>query len=696
MNSIILKTLIAALALNAAVLTGLSIAGETDWYEESFIHSHVSLSLPPDDIDFIAKQIKDTGVEAVQFHTHNLSLWKVIDDRKLYESLEFKKVATINRSGTWYAEYDKDTDKYTMRINSDGTFAGRWTRQHLCFNAPVFRQEIIPYYYHELPKKLDPAQVWIDECIITVNICYCEHCLAKYKKIYNAEPPAELTDDNWDQWVQWVDFHRDSFDDWMIDVRDSIQKAVPDCLVTFNHAYFVEQPEAPPEFIKNLSGDIHNDHLELSIFARYGGTSGLPFDLMPGLGSDIWAGVKPKTQETIYTDVALITAHGGRWNIGEYPTTFTKLRKEEEYQGPGYRRADIYMELANNGARFARDRKDFCMNTDSVPYAAMLHSARTHYSHSIINTNFVNEKEDFGKTSDGTISRNTLGRINSRIYWPNNKPIYDNLIGAYESLIETHTHFDIIREDQLQKNLGNYKMLVLSEQAWLEDETVAKIKDYLANGGTVLAAGSTVKAGLADVLGVKNVNNEPAQNLQVDINGEKVVLESAYIVKPAGARVVSNYDDTDIPFVTINKYKNGRCFYISGDIFKEYFDRSGYSHRPSGNNSVLRQFIASIYQELLPDGGISLQASPWYELTVRENSSGETTFVHVINRRMDWKQTAGNDMPIKIALPLTAKPGSVKMQPDNVDYDFDYKGSMLSITVDPADVDIHKIIEIKK
>jgi hypothetical protein len=36
------------------------------------------------------------------------------------------------------------------------------------------------------------------------------------------------------------------------------------------------------------------------------------------------------------------------------------------------------------------------------------------------------------------------------------------------------------------------------------------------------------------------------------------------------------------------------------------------------------------------------------------------------------------------------------MQPDNVDYDFDYKGSMLSITVDPADVDIHKIIEIKK
>ncbi len=677
-------------------LSGIAIAENPyRWYDDSYIQSHVSLSLPASDMDFIAKQIKDVQIDAVQFHTHDLALWDAINKQNLSEKLGFKKVATINYAGTWYPGYDRDSEKYIYRINSDGTFAGRWNRKHLCFNAPVVYEKIIPEKYTLLPKRIKPAQVWVDECIITVNVCYCKYCTALYEERYKIAPPRKLTENNWEQWEQWIKFHRDSFDNWMIKVSEAVHTVDPNILVTFNHAYFVEQPETPPSFIKNLSGDIFNDNLELGIYARYGGSQDLPFDLMPGLGRDIWAGVLPKTQSQIYTDIALIIAHGGKWNIGEFPTNFTKLRTEKKYQGEGFRRADIYFDLAKKGAEFARERKEFCRNTKSLPYVALLHSARTHYSHVIVNTNTINEDDNYGKTSDGNITMNTLGRINSRIFWPNNKPIYNNLVGAYESLIENHIHFDFINEDQLQSQLEKYKLLVLAEQTYLEDATIKRIKAFVANGGTVLATGSSIMADMEDVLGLSIASNAPLKNIKANINNEKVVFEQAWRVKAANAKVLADFDDSNLPMLTVNNYKKGKSIYIAGDIFKEYFDRSGYSYTPRGNNKAIRDYVNSLYNDLLPRDGIKIQADPWYEFTIRKNDKNDI-YVHIINRTINWKQGFDNaNENIKIILPLNTQPRSVTLQPDNTKLDFKYSDNAVTIYLASSTVKFYKIIKIE-
>ncbi len=657
-----------------------------DWYTDSWIHSHISLSLPPGDLDFIARQIDQTGIDAVQFHTHKLDLWDAAREAKLDRKLNFKMVSTINSAGTWYSKYD-DNPNYSYRIHPDGSFAGRWTRKHLCFNAPVVRDEVIPEKYKKLPARLQPDQVWIDECVITVNLCWCEHCTALYRQMYHSDPPTELTGSNRAEWEQWVQFHRDSFTRWMKDVETSIHSEVPNALVTFNHAWFMEQPESPPEFIKNLSADIHNDHLELGLYARYGGSASVPFDLMPGLGDDIWAGIHPKSLDKIYNDVALITAHGGRWNIGEYPTTFTKLRAEPKYQGSGYRRADIYLDLANKGAQFARERQAFCQNTKPVPNVAVLHSARTHYDHVIKNTTTVNNQGGYGMTSDGNLSRSDTGAINNRVFWPNNKPVYDNVIGAYESLLENHIHFNFITEDQLQQNMDGIKLLILPEQHLLEDATVAAIRQYVASGGALLGTGSTLDAGLSDLFGVEPVDQEA--NLRIRIGRKTLEPQAPRTVRPTTASVLQTFAGSKTPWIT----RNNHCIYIAGDLFQEYFEHSGYSYKPTGDDDLLREYFNDLYTQLLPDDGIKMSASPWLEMTLRKNTE-DHLLIHLINRKINWKQTSTSDKAIRLSLPVEQPPQTVTLQPAGTPVRFKYKKGRLKLELNPKQIPHHQILNI--
>ncbi len=670
-------------------------ASDDGWYEDSYIHTHVSLSLPVEHIDFIKKQIEEVRPDAIQFHTHDLRLVKEIKDENIDDKLGFKVVATINHAGVWYPHY-ADDDRYVYRINADGTFAGRWTRKHLCFNTPVVYNKIIPEKYTDLPREIQPDQIWIDESIITVNVCYCKNCIEKYNKQYGKEPPRELTDENFGEWEQWVKFHRDTFVEWMKAIVEAAHSVDPDILVTINHAYFVEQPEPLPDFIENLSGDVHNDPLELGLYAKYADSIDAPFDLMPGLGSDIWAGIRPKTVEQIYNDVSLIAAYGGRWNIGEFPTDFLTLRKEEKYQGPGYRRADIYLDLAKKGADFARQRQPFCMDSRSVPYAAILHSARTHYSHVIFNTNRVKDKAEMGKTSDGTFRRSDTGRINSRVYWPDNKPIMDDLVGAYEALVENHVQFDIVHSKYLRDNIDRYKMIILAEQAYLEDETVEAVKDFVRKGGSVLASGSTVNADLKDMLGVDIKQDPDFKRAEYILGDEQIAFSNFTTVKANGARVMQKTADHAYPVVTANRYGQGVCFYIAGDIFKEYYRRSGYSHKPIRNNASIRKFVNDVLEKLLPRGkdAIDFKASPWFEITLMQNR--DNYYVHVINRSINWKQKKDSDQPVIISFPAETEPKWAKLQPGDENVDFSYKNGEVKLVLDPSLVKFHKIIQIKK
>lgn len=626
---------------------------EGDWYSRSWIHSHTSINPPVADLEFVVHQLQEVAPDAVQFHcTGGPKLWEAVRQARLEKFPGLKLVATINAAGTWRDRYDNDP-AFVYRVHPDGRFAGRWERKHLCFNSPGVREHLIPEKYRDLPARLQPDQVWIDENIITVNLCWCENCTRLYREQYHTEPPTQLTADNHAEWTQWTTFHRKSFERWMRDVYDAVNSACPGTPVTFNHAWFVEQPETPPPYLRNLSADIHKDPLELGLYARYGGSGAIPFDLMPGLGDDIWAGVHPKKLARVLNDVASIVAHGGRWNIGEFPTNYTSVRKEPRYRGNGRRPADVYLELARQGAEFARHRQRFCQHTKPVPHVVLLHSASTHYDHVIQNVNGAGGAGGFGKTSDGTSRQNQPGKLNSRVYWPNNNPIDDSLVGAYEALLENHVHFNFTIEDRLAQDLQQAALLVLAEQHLLDPGSVASLKTYVYNGGRVLATGSTRQAGMDELF--------------------------------------------DYESESPKRFGKGQTIYLPADFFRQYAQCSGYSRRPKGDAADLRKRAARIFKTLLPADPYTFDAPPWFEWTLRRSADGEDLLINIINRELDWSlPTDPWAKPLRCSLELAEPPQTVTLEPGGESVEWSFGEGRLRIAVDPGAVPHHRVLRLTR
>lgn len=691
------RFLIICTALWLAGLTNSAALGDTDsqWYNDTWIHSHTSIAPPVENAGFVIEQIQKAGVEAVQFHcTHSTALIDAMRAKSDDGKLDFKLVATINSAGVWYdSTYIKD-DRYVLRINSDGTPATRWTRKHLCFNSPAVDQIIIPNQYMGITQKIQPDQVWTDESIITINICFCKHCTDMYKKIYKESPPKKLNDDNWDKWEQWVTFHRKSYERWMQKIINGIHAVKPDTLVTINHAYLIEQPELVPSWIKNLSADVHREPLEISMYSRYCDGTGVPFDVMPGLGKDTWAGVSPKSVERIYRDVSLITAHGGRWNIGEYPTNYKSLRQELKWQGDGNRPADLYIDRAVRGGDFARERKNFCKDSKSIPNIALVHSARTHYSHCITNTNKINEDDSLSTTSDGTVSRNDVGRINSRVFWPNNKPVTHDIVGAYMYLLESHDHFDFICEQQMIKNLSNYKVIVMAEQTYLEDGTVEALEKFVKNGGSVIATGSTVFSGLNKLFGVEVVSKKPVSDLAIKVGSEKLTLKKAWKVSPVKGKSTLDFQNSDHPFIVYNKYGKGNVAYIAGDIFGQYHGMSGYSRTRRKHSEDVSEILGKVIDKVLPSPDIKITAPKWFETTLREKDGN--VYLHIINRATDWKHKRAAAENIAAEIPISFTPTTVSLLPGGDPVEYKFKNGKVLINMSCDKIKYHKAIEIKR
>ena len=423
-------------------------------YEDTFIHTHVSVAFTVQWADEFVRQVKAVKPDVVEIHATRVLDPEKMDEKDIQKALihmrrakqlseehDFNLALTINLAAGWYArEYDND-ERFVYRINPDGSRAGRWGKKHLCINSPGVDEVIIPSY-HRIAKEIKPWQVWIDESVIGVNMCYCQYCTVLFKQTTGMNPPVNIEEGN-TYWDQWVTFHRKAYEQWMVKVDDAVRRGSPDTIVTVNHAYYLEQPQAIPDHIVNLSGDVHAEPLAAGMYARYGATADVPYDLMPGLGSDMWAGIEPKPLAQIKVDIAVITANGGRWNIGEFPTN-RKVRADSKDQ-TAERPVDEYLRLATEGAEFARARQVWTHKTKPVTYGGILLGATTHYSQVI--PRYANNRKawkDFVLDSEGKARFNEPSQSNeskTRIYWPGNRYMVQDVVGAYEALLENHIQF---------------------------------------------------------------------------------------------------------------------------------------------------------------------------------------------------------------------------------------------------------------
>ena len=638
-----------------------------DWYEESLIHTHHSAGLPSPEWE---TQFERVGPDAVQFHTRAYSVGK-----ELSVKYNFSFVTTLSRSGHWSDVSSiveslplEEQELFFIRVNPDGSPAGRMkdgqVMKHLCFYSPGIDKHILPLY-ENVTEQYHPAQIWIDHTIITVNLCYCENCKSNFLSLYGVAPPLAAGNAYWDEWVK---YHRDGFDLWMEKVYNAAKKIDPSTLVTFNHAYFINQPEPPPFYIRNLSADIHSSIMNNCLFARYATTVGIPFDLMPGL-TDTWAGTIPKTEQEVVQTAAVITANGGRWNIGEFPMS--------QYVQP----ADKMLDLAVAGADLVKERKEWSHNTSLVPLVAVLQSASTHYARIIPPAQYI---------------YNVPGP--TRLYWYNNLSVPDEIYGAGAALLENNIPFDIINESTLKERLKDYKVLIAGDQFRLDDETVLAIREYVEAGGALLATGRTAESDLAELLGVKVVSGMLVDKLAVNLGGVNIVVYSPLKIETDGAEVLNRFSDVvNSPAITRHVQGNGRIIYIAGDFFRTYMEASTYNPKSLSNagNTTMRGAVDNWINDIAPNLGFSCTAPPWIEVASRRK--GNNMLIQLVERTFEWKNKLYQTQePVEIKLSQKIYPENVLLQPWARKIPWEWRNDSLFVTVPLNEIKLHSIVEVKE
>lgn len=656
------------------------------WIYNAFIHSHHSAGIFGTEW---RDQISAVRPDVMQFHANSQDI-----GRELADKLGFRLCLTINESG----EYDYGTSGYEEskgfypRVDPRGKPYGRQKidrfSRHLCFNSPAVEGHLNPVFV-AATRQFHPDQIWIDSTVITVNYCYCPICRRKFQDQFGKAPPVRADDP---LWPEWINFHRQSFVEWMERLASQVSSADPNTIVTFNHAYWLNQPETPPPFIKNLSADIHSHSLMIGLYSRYATTIGLPFDVMIGL-TDTWAGqiVKPKQQ--LFEEIAAVIACGGSWDIGEFPAS----RKVQP--------ADKMQLLAEEGVEFARDRRPWVFHTRSVPTVALLMSAKTHYANVPAPTSLAvggpQETEEL-YTDDGKIVQVAKNALDSRIYWQQGRDAPRFLTGTYEALVENQVHFDIVNEDVLAQRISQYELVILPEQHSLAPATVQAIRDYVASGGRVLATGATINAGLDDVLGIRKLaqsdqSDTEFKNLRSDFTDQAV-----FQVEPTTARASNVPTSTSRPpQLMINSFGQGVASYVNTDIFSYYVDHSPYNiYRPSKGTDAserLLTYVAEVLRSVNPKPRLAVSAPRWIDVALRDNESSQ--LVQILNRSFAYGISSDSNAStnaIEIDLASEQRPFSVSLQPGDEAVEWDWQNGRMKARLSVAQVPVHRILEIKQ
>ena len=145
---------------------------------------------------------------------------------------------------------------------------------------------------------------------------------------------------------------------------------------------------------------------------------------------------------------------------------------------------------------------------------------------------------------------------------------------------------------EISKSDLKYKLLIVPGVSVMDKTTATKIRNFVANGGTVVMTGNsavvdengqvfkTTRPGLLnDVFGIRIANYEETdalnevsrksysgRKMEVNFNGKNINLETSRfdVVEPKGAVVLASITslDKDYPIVTANNYGKGKAIFV--------------------------------------------------------------------------------------------------------------------------------------
>jgi len=528
----------------------------------------------------------------------------------------------IHYSGVW-DEIAIEKHPEWARIGTDG----KRDKASTCRNHGYTEDLMIPQLL-EVVKEYDLDGMWVDGENWGSGLCYCDKCTERFMKETGiADIPQKASDPNWQKWLasnrQWFEEHVKKY-------MDAVHRLKPDCLVCSNWMYSVREPDEVKVQMDYLSGDFDPSFgCERAMAeSRFLDSRGITWNLMA------WGFFVPGGTRTFKSDVHLcqeaseVMANGGNLFIYDQPKRSGRI-------------IGWHQDIIAKVARFCRRRQKFCQDTKSVPQAAILHNSAHLYS----------KMDPLFSLSNG----------------------HCEMEGALHVLLEKGLHVDILNEFDLARRIFEYPLVVIPEQTLLPKKLITAVKEYVKNGGCLLASGAEPAKAFADILGIKPEEGElnncfvPVRNETVLINGpwQKVMLSGAKELSPAlkGNEVSRDVEDgkAGSPAATINKYGKGLAAGIYGPAFLVYYN----SRLPR-----IREFIGSVLKKLDNPKLIKMDAPARVELSVRKKDN--KIMLNLVNRGtthpLSTRNHAVEGVPaidsVKLRVPLKEKPKKVSLGVD--------------------------------
>ena len=324
-------------------------------------------------------------------------------------------------------------------VNAEGK---RETRATSVF-SPYVDELMIPQL-RELAGEYGTDGVWVDgDCWATV-LDYGDVAVRKFCKQTGAKAAPKGPEDPY--WLEWRDFHREAFRNYVRHYVDEMRKSHPDFQVISNWSFSDHMPEEVSANVTVLSGDFRSSNSVNS--ARFGGRcledQGLPWDLMAWSFTGRPRVSKPAVQ--LMQEGAIPLALGGGYQV------YFKQERDGSVQTE---KMDVMAEVA----RFCRERQAFCHGSVAVPQIALLYSTAGHY------------------------------RVAPRLFHFSGSIGVTNLREALTIALQNQYSIQILSEHHLRGKMSQWPVIVVPGFEYLEPEFRQELADYAKAGGRLLLIG---------------------------------------------------------------------------------------------------------------------------------------------------------------------------------------------------------------
>ncbi len=533
--------------------------------------------------------------------------------------------------------------------------------QKMCPRGPYLEHLLIPHLV-ELVDRYGVDGFWIDGDLWAVEPCYCERCRAAFReKTGLAEPPTETSDPDW---VKWINFHRESFEEYVTRYCDAVHGHRPGVLVCSNWLQTFSHPDEPKVPTDWISGDT-SPAFGMDVArreARFISTRGKPWDLM------LWGFYRSKNEpaspyvakpvQMLLGEAAVILAFGGNLQLYEHP--------------PGLRDGRLAawrMKRLGEVGRFARARKALCWGTETIPQVGVLHSEHHHYSQPAKNLHWGYDTSD--------------------------------VQGAVYALLEDSLGVDIMDEWALLPGLDGFPLVVAPEQDRMSDEAVEALKGYVAKGGRLLVTGARAFERFgAEFLGAKSIEVKENATYHVPAGDGSFPLFSREwrLLEPTSARPLGSLGKTALtddellphPAATVNRIGKGAVAYVPCELFR-CFCQNRYP--------MARALVGELVKALKPGLDIRVKAPVCVDVILRRK--GGKRIVHLINRASGIPNQPHNSAvdeiprvgPVEVEVRAGSRPKKVRLAFEKGGLRWRYASGKVTATV--ASVQVHAAVVIE-